>query len=89
MTGAVTQKDRAVRDRLRRLEGQIGGVVRMIDDGRACEDVVTQLMAVRAAVDKAAAELVSAHVDECVSTLSRPRARAAVRDAVALLTRLS
>lgn len=89
MTGRVTQKDRAVRDRLRRLEGQIGGVTRMIDDGRACEDIVTQLMAVRAAVDKAAAELVSAHVDECVTTLSRPRARTAVRDAISLITRLS
>ncbi len=94
MTRAVISKDAAakdaaVRDRLRRLQGQLGGVVRMIDEGRECEDVVTQLMAVRAAIDKAAAEVVSAHVDECVRTLSRPRAQSAVRDAISLLARLS
>ncbi len=89
MTRAVAQQEKAVRDRLRRLEGQLGGVVRMIDDGRECEAVVTQLMAVRAALDQAAAELVAQHVDECLTTLSKPRARARVRDAVALLGRLS
>lgn len=93
MTGAVTKgpaaKDAAVRDRLRRLQGQLGGVVRMLDDGRDCEDVVTQLRAVRGAIDRAAAEVVSAHVDECVRTLSKPRAQSAVRDAISLLARLS
>lgn len=88
MTRAVTTRDRGVRDRLRRLEGQIGGTVKMIDEGRSCEDVVTQLMAVRGAIDRAAAELVSAHVDECMTTLSKPAARARVHDAVALLGRL-
>ena len=84
----TSAKDAAVRDRLRRVQGQLGGIVRMIDEGRECEDVVTQLMAVRAAVDRAAAEVVSAHVDECVRTLSRPRAQSAVRDAISLLARL-
>jgi DNA-binding FrmR family transcriptional regulator len=94
VTRAVThqeapQRDKSVRDRLRRAEGQVAGAVRMIDEGRACEDVVTQLMAARAAIDHAAAALVADHVDECVATLSRPRARTKVRDAVALFTRLS
>lgn len=91
MTAArvVAPSDKSIRDRLRRVQGQLGGAVRMIEEGRDCEDVVTQLMAVRAAVDRAAAELVSSHVDECLATMSRPRARTAVRDAVSLLGRLS
>ncbi len=88
-TRVVASSDKNIRDRLRRVQGQLGGAVRMIEEGRECEDVVTQLMAVRAAVERAAAELISSHVDECVATMSRPRARTAVRDAVALLGRLS
>ena len=43
----------AVVNRLRRAQGQIGGILRMIDDGRDCKDVVTQLAAVNRALDRA------------------------------------
>jgi len=39
-------------DRLRRVEGQIRGIQRMVEEGRECEAIVTQLMAARAALDK-------------------------------------
>lgn len=78
-----------IRGRLRRVQGQIGGAVRMIEDGRECEDVVTQLMAARAALDRVAALLVSTRVEECLSTMSKQRASAAVRDAITLLGRFS
>ncbi len=85
--GRVT-RDRATRGRLRRLEGQIGGIVRMLDEGRTCEEVVTQLMAVRAALDRAAAQIVSDYADDCLRGTPPEQARAKVRSAIGLLARL-
>ena len=84
-----TTVDKAVRDRLKRAQGQLGGVIRMLEEGRACEDVVTQLMAVRAAVDSAAGELVMAHVDECIARLPPEQVKETVGRAVKMLGRLS
>ncbi len=84
----MNERDRVVRDRLRRLEGQVGGIVRMLEEGRPCEDVVTQLLAVRAAAEHAAVRLVRDHVDECMAELPPKRAREAVHEAVALLGRI-
>jgi len=85
----MTEQDKAIRDRLRRAHGQLGGVVRMLEEGRGCEDVVTQLMAVRAAVDRAAGELVVAHIDECVASLPPERVRETVGRAVKMLGRIN
>jgi DNA-binding FrmR family transcriptional regulator len=52
--------------RLRRAEGQIGGVIRMVEDGRPCEDIVHQLAAVSKAVNKAAFGLITAGLSECI-----------------------
>jgi DNA-binding FrmR family transcriptional regulator len=56
----------AVRGRLRRIEGQIQGVQRMLDEGRTCEDVLTQILAIRAAVEQVSLVLTERHVRECV-----------------------
>jgi DNA-binding FrmR family transcriptional regulator len=85
----MTPDDKAIRDRLRRAEGQLGAVIRMLEEGRACEDVVTQLMAVRAAVDRAAGELVMAHVEECVARLPPEQVKETVGRAVRMLGRLN
>jgi DNA-binding FrmR family transcriptional regulator len=60
---------RQVIRRLRRAEGQIAGVIRMLEEGRDCRDVVTQLAAVSKAVDRAGLAVVSAGLRRC---LSRP-----------------
>jgi DNA-binding FrmR family transcriptional regulator len=52
--------------RLRRLEGQIRGVQRMIEEGQDCGDVVTQLSACKAALDKVGYRLVIAGMRHCV-----------------------
>lgn len=52
--------------RLRRAEGQIGGILRMVEDGRSCEDIVHQLAAVAKAVNKAAFGLITAGLSECI-----------------------
>ncbi len=52
--------------RLKRIEGQVRGVQRMLDDGRDCQAVLQQLAAVRAAVHQASLVLVRAHATECL-----------------------
>lgn len=54
--------------RLRRLEGQIRGIQRMIEEGRPCDDIVTQLLAVRAAVDRVSLLLLGRQVDRCLQS---------------------
>ena len=52
--------------RLRRAHGQLAGVIRMLDDGRDCQDVVTQLAAVSRAIERAGFALVAANLRSCL-----------------------
>ena len=63
--GYTEDKD-AVRRRLKRIEGQVRGVDKMIDEDRYCIDVVTQITAIQAALDKVALELLEDHANHCV-----------------------
>lgn len=56
----------AVLKRFKRIEGQIGGLSRMVEDGRYCIDIVTQISAVRAALRRAEEEILRDHVSHCV-----------------------
>lgn len=56
----------AVLKRLRRIEGQVRGVERMVEEDRYCIDVVTQVTAIQAALDKVALELLADHASHCV-----------------------
>jgi DNA-binding FrmR family transcriptional regulator len=53
--------------RLRRIEGQIGGIIKMLEDGRDCADVVTQLAAASRALDRTGFKLLSAGMRQCLS----------------------
>lgn len=53
-------------NRLRRAEGQIAGVIRMLEQGRECRDVVTQLAAVSRALDKAGFIIVASGLKQCL-----------------------
>jgi DNA-binding FrmR family transcriptional regulator len=66
--GLVLTKDnrRKLLNRLRRIEGQVRGVARMVEEERYCIDILTQTQALRAAIAKAEAELLRSHVDNCV-----------------------
>jgi DNA-binding FrmR family transcriptional regulator len=55
-----------VRNRLRRVEGQIGGVLRMMEGQQGCKEVVAQLSAARNAVDRIIALLVVANLQQCL-----------------------
>jgi len=52
--------------RLNRIEGQVRGIVRMVEEDRYCIDVVTQISAVRAALRRAEEEILRDHVGHCV-----------------------
>ena len=54
-------------NRLRRAEGQLGGVIRMLEEGRSCQDVVTQLAAVSKALDKAGFAIIASGLRQCVT----------------------
>ena len=56
----------AIAKRLKRAHGQLAAVVRMLEEGRNCEDVVTQLSAVNKAVTTAGFALISASLKECI-----------------------
>jgi DNA-binding FrmR family transcriptional regulator len=56
----------AVMRRLRRIEGQIRGLARMVEDDRYCIDIVTQISAARAALRRAEEEILNDHVAHCV-----------------------
>ena len=56
----------SVVNRLRRAEGQIGGVIRMLQEGRDCEDVITQLAAVSRALDKAGLAIIASGLEQCI-----------------------
>jgi DNA-binding FrmR family transcriptional regulator len=57
----------AVLNRLRRAQGQLAGVISMIEQGRECKDVVTQLAAVSRALDRAGFKIVATGLRECIS----------------------
>jgi len=57
----------AVVNRLRRAQGQIGGVLRMIEEGRDCQDIVTQLAAVNRALDRAGFAIIATGLKQCLS----------------------
>lgn len=53
--------------RLKRAQGQLGGIIRMIEDGRDCEEIVTQLAAVSKAIDRAGFTTISLGLRECIA----------------------
>lgn len=55
-----------VLNRLRRAHGQLAGVIAMIEQGRECKDIVTQLAAVSRALDRAGFKIVASGLRECV-----------------------
>lgn len=55
-----------LRARLGRIEGQIRGIAKMLESDRACEDVVTQLMAVRSGIDTVGALVLDLHLGSCI-----------------------
>lgn len=54
-------------NRLRRAQGQLAGVIKMMEEGRDCEDVVTQLSAVSKALDRAGFSIIATGLQQCMT----------------------
>jgi DNA-binding FrmR family transcriptional regulator len=61
-----------VANRLKRAHGQLAGVIRMLEEGRECEDVVTQLAAVSKALDRAGFSLIAGGLKQCLVSEGDP-----------------
>ncbi|MBI2761303.1 MAG: metal-sensitive transcriptional regulator [Chloroflexi bacterium] len=61
-----TQSAEATLTRLRRIEGQVRGLQRMVTEGKECEDMLTQLMAVRSGLEQVSLLLLDVHIEQCV-----------------------
>ncbi|MER7516984.1 metal-sensitive transcriptional regulator [Streptomyces sp. NPDC126499] len=64
---------KSVLNRLRRAQGQISGVIRMIEEGRDCEEVVTQLAAASRALDRAGFAIIATGLQQCLTDADHGR----------------
>ena len=72
MKQAYSEHTEAVLKRLRRAEGQVRGVARMVEEDTYCIDILTQINATRAALDKVAVELLRDHAEHCMVHIKDP-----------------
>ena len=70
MAGYTKDKKR-IQSRLRRIEGQVRGIEKMVDEDRYCIDVLTQVNATRAALESVALQLLADHTEHCVTEAIR------------------
>jgi CsoR family transcriptional regulator, copper-sensing transcriptional repressor len=76
-----------LQDRLARIEGQVRGIGKMVEEHRRCDQILMQVMAARAALEKVAAAVVATSIDECLA-LPAEQARKVIGDSVSMLTKL-
>ena len=62
-----TEDKQKIQSRLRRIEGQVRGIQKMVEDDRYCIDVLTQVNATRAALESVALKLLAEHTEHCVA----------------------
>ena len=75
--------------RLRRVEGQIRGIQRMLEEDRVCEDIVTQVMAARTALDQCSILILDHHVQRCIcSDQDSPDAMKSMQNALKMWMKL-
>jgi DNA-binding FrmR family transcriptional regulator len=85
--GYSATKDQLLK-RLRRIEGQVRGIEGMVADDRYCIDVITQISAVQAALDKVALGLLDGHARHCVARASGDEQEDMTQELMAAVGRL-
>jgi len=85
-TNVTTEQLRA---RLSRIEGQIRGISKMLESGRACEDVVTQLMAIRSGIDTVGGLVLDVHLAQCLDHGSHEDQVTSLRESMRLWWRFA
>ncbi|MGV2621054.1 metal-sensitive transcriptional regulator [Halobacillus sp. ACCC02827] len=78
----------AMKNRVKRLEGQLRGVLKMMEENKDCKDVITQLSASRSAIDRAIGLVVSSNLAECIQGSDDDQTtEASINEAVQLLVK--
>jgi DNA-binding FrmR family transcriptional regulator len=80
VTRGYTADKEQLMNRLRRIEGQTRGLQKMVEEDRWCPDILQQIAAVRAALDKVALGLASGHVQHCMAMSDDPQRRDEMTD---------
>lgn len=81
----ASRPDSQIRKRLNRLAGQVSGLQKMVQEGRYCVDILTQVSAARAAMDAFAVAVLCDHVEHCLDPAkhqAHPQAKAMSHDAL-------
>jgi len=79
-----------IKNRLRRINGQIGGIEKMVDEHRYCVDVLQQIMAARAALNQVALIMIESHTKSCVvNAIKENRTEQAVEELMGVLSKFS
>ena len=84
----IDEPQKNIISRLRRVEGQIRGLQRMIEEERNCEDVITQITAASAALNKAALLIMREHLSKCLQDVDEEKRAKRLNDALELLFKL-
>lgn len=87
-TPSYIEDKEALNKRLKRAEGQIRGIQKMVDEERYCIDILTQIGAVQSALDKVALSLLENHAGHCVIEASQDQQAEKVREMMASVKRL-
>ena len=84
-----TDEEKKLLDRLARVEGQVRGLRRMLEERRCCEDVLTQLLAARSGLESAGIMVVDRHLQDCVFEADnvKPETLEKVRETLKLISR--
>ena len=76
----------SVRKRLSRAQGQLGGIIKMLDEGRQCTDVLTQMAAAQSAINRAAFSLIASGIANCTKDEAGEQDRAKLEKAFLALS---
>lgn len=86
----IVEYNDKVKNRLKRIDGQVQGILRMMEENKDCREVVTQLSAVRSAIDRTMGVIVSTNLVECIQQMDDTDSRTQediVKEAVDLLVK--
>jgi DNA-binding FrmR family transcriptional regulator len=88
MSGNDDTRDAILR-RLHRVEGQVRGITRMVEEGKGCEDVLTQVAAARSALDRVGIHIITNSMKECLENNPGDSIEDAIAEAIDIFIRFS
>lgn len=81
-------EDSTLLQHLRRIEGQIKGILMMVNEERQCDEILTQIQASKAALDRVSSDLTTKSVDKCLASLPPEEAQREIKKVLHYLSRM-